>query len=313
MAKLKRKITFSAWADASKRRPFDRVSAADTVENLDASDSVATWDDRLTAVIVDQVGDDGTPTHLRLYALHDEANRPLDFAPGEEPTALALGDDRYTAFLVHVVIWEDKIVGFDRHTNAPGLGRLAHYFREKAEEKVIFRSLFDPSLSERLKELDGVRAVEYAIHDPHKAAQLRAQHPGMVKDLVPRRFGQKAPSFSVKLGMGRKGSRDAYLSDELTNDLLELADAADVFFDALNVTGKSKNERTAAGNPKTIKLNLLSSRLHRERELPRDPGNPSVPRHKRAYKEIEKVRASFEEGDVLERAVEARLYVDAQE
>jgi len=128
---LKRKITFSAWANGLAKQDFDRVAAANAIAAIPTDELVYEQGDALTAVEVEQVGGDGTPTHLRVLALHDADNAPSSWGPGQGATRVDFGKGRYSAFICHVLIWDDKIAAHDGHANAPGLGRLADFLRPR--------------------------------------------------------------------------------------------------------------------------------------------------------------------------------------
>ncbi len=111
--------------------------------------------------------------------------------------------------------------------------------------------------------------------------------------------------------MSRKDPRDAYLDDEVAAELLEIADDAEHFFDSMRIRGRSKTEKTPAGSPKTVEINLLSQRLQVERELHSDPENPSLPDQAEAFAALDAARTVLAGDGRLQAAVEARLAFDA--
>ena len=116
---LKRKLTFSAWADGVKKENFDPAAAAAEIAEIEEDDLVYEHGDSLTAVEVVDDGSDGGPVKLQLLALHDADNAPSSWGPGAGATQVDYGDGRCSAFLMHVVIWDDKVVAHDAHANAP--------------------------------------------------------------------------------------------------------------------------------------------------------------------------------------------------
>lgn len=305
---LKRKLTFSAWADGAQGEAFDLAAAAQTILDLDEKDIVLRHDDSLTAVeVVGAVAED-EPVTMRLLALHDADNAPSSWGPGEEPAQVDFGDGHYSAFFTNVVIWPDKVIGHDLHANAPGLGRLADYIRALTDERVIFRALYEQGLEDQLSDLEGVRAVEYGIHRPHKRQQ--AEKTGLFGTLLPAR--PDVPSFRVSMSMGRKSKRDAYLPSDVVDDVIGLADTAEQFFDALVVRGHSKTEKTAAGGPKLVTINLLSKRLHVPADLPRDSENRSTVEQRAALDALLEAREQLDAENKIADAVEARLLLDQQ-
>lgn len=305
---LKRKLTFSAWADGSSKEGFDRLAAATAIAAIPHAELVYEAGEALTAVEVESVGSEDEPTHLRLFALHDADNAPSSWGPGEGASPVDFGDGRYSSFVSHVLLWSDKVAAYDRHANAPGLGRLADFIRAQTNERVIFRALYEQGLAEQIADLDGVRSVEYGIYRPHKhhAAQAR----GMFGPLLPAQV--EVPAFRVSMGMGRKSKRDATLPPEVTNQVIGMADQAEEFFDALTISGRSKTQKTAAGNPKMIELNLLSQRLHVAADVGREPNNPAAITANAARFQIVAARQTLDADDKIVDAVEARLLYDQQ-
>jgi len=303
-----RRLTFYAWADANEKHPFDRLQAAATVAGLGKTGIVLEHgDDELTAIEVVSRGKGDAPTKLLVHALHGPGNRPSEYGPGEGTRTIQIGKGRYTAFTGHMVIWPDKIAAIDLYANCPGLGRVAVYFRKQANQRVIFRPLYYQGAADRLKDLDGIRGVDFAIHDPHKIAQARKR--GMLRSILPSR---KFPSIRVSAGMSRKQPKDSYIEPEVEDELMELADSAEHFFDRLIVRGLSKTKKTKTGKKKSIRVNLLSERLHIERSLADDEANPTLPKQDAVFDAIVKARKKLEKSDELEDAVEARLSLDEE-
>jgi hypothetical protein len=255
---MKRKITFVAWANASEKFPFDLDEAARGLASIAPAEQVFQHGEMLTAVDHVSPGSQNRPTRLRLLALHDADSAPSEWGPGAGATYIKLAANRYTAFFTHVTIWPDMIAAFDQHANSPGLTRLAAYIKEHTDQRVVFRALYEQELKQQLEDLQGYRTVEYGIHSPHKKIALSAN--GMVGNLLPRMW-QRIPSFRVRVGMGRKGRRDAYLPDDLHDEVLKMSDAAEEFFDSLVISGPSKTLKTPAGGPQKVDVNLLSQRL----------------------------------------------------
>jgi hypothetical protein len=305
-ATLKRKLTFSAWADGSSYDSFDRIAAARAIKEIDDDELVYEHGDQLTAVEVVKVGGETAPTHLRVLALHDADNAPSSWGPGSGATRVDYGEGRYSAFICHVLIWSDNVAALDGHANAPGLGRLADFIRGNTDERVIFRALYEQGLADQLADLEGLRSVEYGIYRPHKLHAARSN--GMFGPLLPAQ--DDVPSFKVTLGMGRKSKRDATLPSEISEQVVGLADSAEQFFDSLTITGRSKTLKTEAGNPMTVSINLLSQRLFVPDDLPRDAENSSTVDAKAARRAMIDARKAL--GSKLSDAVDARLAFDEE-
>jgi hypothetical protein len=297
---IRRKLTFSAWQPVSEKRGFDRVAAAKEIVGLtDPKDQVVDQDGGLTSVMVLAAGTDTKPTVFRLLALHDEADRPNRWEAGAAPTTITLPSGSYTAFVTHVALWPNHVVGHDMWGNAPGLGRLAAFTAKRTDQRVLFRPLYDPSLGDRLDDLEGWRGIDIAIHDPHKRAQAKSMFRGLVD--------RKVPTINITLGMGRKGARDAYLDPEIAEEITSVIGTAEDFFDGLIIRGHSKTEKTAAGNPKMIEINLLTERLHEPAELEADSSATNLPKAAETVKALERVRRRLTDDGRLGKALEARI------
>jgi hypothetical protein len=308
MAPVKRNLTFVAWADALQKQPFDLGAASAALATVKAGEEVLKHGEELTAVDhVKPAKRDTDATEIQLLALHDADNAPSEWGPGEGARRISIGDGRYTAFFTHVLIWPDNVAAFDAHANAPGLGRLAEYIKERTGQRIQFRALYEQGLKEQLEDIDGLRSFEYGIHDPHKKAELGAS--GMVGNLLPKMW-QKVPSMRVKMGMGRRGRRDAYLPPDLADDVLKITDSAEQFFDALIFRGPSKTLKQPNGRPKPIEVNLLSKRLRVEANVERDAGGGNLPDRQAVFAELRKARKALDKAGKIDAAQEARIVLD---
>lgn len=304
---IKRGLTFVAWADASERKPVDLDVLKNQLQQNNPEEQVLAHGGALTAI--DQFKCDAAGVQrFQLLALHDAENAPSEWGPGAGATPISLKQGCYTAFITHVMIWPDRVAAFDRHPNAPGLSRLATYVKERAGERIVFRALYERDLKARLEDLRGARGIEYSIHDPHKRAALARQN-GMFASLLPT-VSQRVPTVRVAIGMGRKGPRDAYLPDELHDQVIEMADHAEEFFDSLIIGGHSKSEVSASGKPKSVKINLLSERLQIDADLPRSADMPNLPERKAVYRALRAARQQLDQSGRLQDAVEARMVLD---
>lgn len=304
---VKRNLTFVAWADTSEKRPFDLDAAAKKLTELDAGKIVLSHgQDLLTAVDHVRLGSKTRATELQLLALHDADNAPSEWGPGAGARPVTIGKGSYTAFFTHVLLWPDKIAAFDGHANAPGLGRLADYLRIQTGQRVIFRALYEQGLKEQLADIDHFRSFEYGIYDPHKKSAL-AGNGGMIRGLPP--LWQRVPSVNVKMGMSRRSPRDAYLPQEVSDDVIAMSDVADQFFDRMVISGPSKTRRKPNGRPEQVRINLLNQRLRREREIKRsDEGN--LPDPEAAFKALRDLRKELDADGKLQAAQEARVFLD---
>jgi hypothetical protein len=303
----KTELTFVAWADASEKRPFDLEAAVKKLTQLDANEIVLPHgQDLLTAVDHVRTGTQTRASELQLLALHDAANAPSEWGPGAGARPVTIDKDRYTAFFTHVLIWPDKLAAFDGHANAPGLGRLAEYLRIRTGQRLIFRALYEQGLKERLEDIEHFRSFEYGIYDPQKKAAL-AGNTGMIGGLP--KLWQKVPSVSVKMGMSRRSRRDAYLPPEVADDVLAMSEVAEQFFDRMVIWGPSKTRKKRNGRPEQVRVDLLSERLRREREIKRsDDGN--LPDRDATFKALRDLRNELDADGKLQAAQEARIFLD---
>lgn len=295
---------FSEWQDASAQVPFDRIAAAEAIAALPPDELVLAHGGQITAIEVDAIGGANSPTCFQLLALRDFESRPLDWGPGTGASPIEMLRDRYPADITHVAIWEDNVAAYDRHRNAPGLGRLSSYLRDKADQRVHFHSLYDPTVIEQLADLESVRSFEYGIHENVRFEA--AAEAGLLERFFPTAH---APSMSVRLGMSRKSPRGASLDPEVSEALLQAAQRAEEFFDSLYVSGRSRTQRTEAGNPETVTLNLLSQRLHVEKDLPRAPEGGNLAARPQVYRALRSAKRELQEAETLQRAAAAAALV----
>lgn len=301
-----RRVVFYGWADTNENHSFERIVGSEALAALSTADRVLDHgDDYLTAVEVIDVGTSTEPSRLLLHALHGPGSRPSRWGPGEGAQSISIGQNQFTAFSSHVSIWEDKIAALDAHANAPGLGRLSAYFMRRATQRVAFRPLFEQDAADRLNDLDGIRGVDFAIHDSYKIQKARAH--GMISELLPK---QNFPSVQVSAGMSRKNAHDDYVDDQVAAELFDLADVAEQFFDRIKIRGLSKTEKTKTGQKASKEVNLLTERLQIEKTLDADADNPSMPDRNGAFQALDAARSELEVGDQLARAAEARIAFD---
>jgi hypothetical protein len=307
-ATVARRIIFSAWANASPKHEFDCGAAVEKLVPLEGKDTVLEQNEALTAAVVLRGPSADDPALIQLLALRDYDNRPIDWGPGSFPAPITIGEDRYTADVTHVAIWQDKIIAHDVYTNAPGLSRLSAYLRDKADQRVIFRPLYDPNLKTQLEDIEGFRRFEYGIHTPSKVQHAR--NAGFLSDLFPGAFGEKVPSVRVELGMSRQSPRDAYLDEELSDAMLRALENAEQFFDTVAISGRSKTQKTPAGNPKTVRLNLLKHRIQLGMDIARSPNGGNLPDADSVYEALIDARKTIDKNGRLSKAVEARAILD---
>src|SRR5207302_3438099 len=128
---------FYGWEDIEGLPEFERVPAATAVQGLAAQAWAFTEDDFVTAVLVDREGTNTDPTCLRFFRLRSGDDVP-HILRGQVPTPLQLQQNEAVTDWTHVVIWSDNYAAHDSRRDAPGLSRLATYFRERANQRARF-------------------------------------------------------------------------------------------------------------------------------------------------------------------------------
>jgi hypothetical protein len=297
-SKVHRKLTFYAWQDGLKKRPFDRIGAAKAVKAMEGEpDSVAEIDGTLVAALVQDVGTATKPSRFQILPLRDYDNRPLRFQPGTALSAITLRSGEYTSDVAHISIWPDGYAAYDAHGFAPGPQRLGAYLREKCDERVNFVALYDRELIDYVKSLDGLTAVEFSITNSDKAQRAADSQKGVFAGLLSARRGLEEISFGTRISVGR--SRDRRLDSQLEAEVLELAEEADQYFDSLRVTGIDPDTK------KSVEVNLLQTRLHVPVDLPRVRSGGDAPSASRCFAELDKAKRSIGKRK-LEEALRAR-------
>lgn len=298
---VNRRALISNWSSVGGRPEFQPSIAIQNVlalQDLNPQDLILE-DDYLTAVVVDQVGDDIRPSRIQVLALRRHEDRPAQYAPGQHLTPISLPKGYYTADVTYVVIWPDGFAAQDFHGVAPRLSRLAYYLYKKLDHHVAFESLYDPNIAEQLQDIAGqIRSVDIALTGPGRAAQIDN---GLFGTLLPAVFGEQAPSVSIKVGMGRYGPRDRYLDEQVQESALRIAENASELVDRLVISGQSRSLN------KAVELNLLNERLGEVVQLRPSEANSSFPEAGHAYDELERVCTSFRASGAIDDAVRAQL------
>lgn len=281
-----RKLTFYAWQDALKKQPFDRLAAAKAVKDFEGDPrSVAEIDGALVTALVKDVGSNAKPTRFQLLPLRDYDNRPLRFRLGAALSAITLGTDDYTSDVAHVAVWPDGYAAYDAHGFAPGPPRLAAYLHETCNERVSFTALYDREQINYVKSLDGLTAIEFSVTSSDKAKRAADSKKGVFAGLRSARQQQDEISFGTRISVGKKRGRR--LDPQLQEEVLELAEQADMYFDSLRVTGIDPDTK------ESVTVNLLQTRLHVPVDLPRAKGGGNAPSATRCFSELDKAKTKL--------------------
>jgi len=296
-----RQLVFYRWTNVNAKPAFEYHHALAELRNKIGGDpqfAVMHGDEVTTAADVASCGTESQPAKLQLLALRDEENRPSQWKPGGQLSALSMPADSYPSDVSHVMIWPDGIAAQDLHANAPRLGRLSFYLRHQVHAYVTFESLYQPDMFTRLQQLRGrLRMVEISMTRPEYVDSNR----GVFGTLLPAVFGERVPSVAVRLGMGRRGPRDRYLDDTMEEAVFAIAEDAHEYVDRLVVFGKNPETN------KTERVNLLSERLQHKVEIPARTDAPGLPVAELVYRELEGAYRTFRDQGLFDQAVQAQV------
>jgi hypothetical protein len=295
-----RQLVFYKWSSINAKPPFEYHHALkelhDKIEG-DPKFAVVQNDDVTTAVAVVSVGAETQPGKLQLLALRSEDNRPSQWKPGEELSALTMPTDWYPSDVSHVMIWPDGIAAQDLHANAPRLGRLSFYLRHQVHAYVTFEPLYQPDMFTRLQLLRGqLRGVEISLTRPEYVDPSL----GTFGTLIPAIWGPRVPSVSVHVGMGHRGPRDRFLDEATEESVFRIAEDAHDTVDRLVVIGKNPTTN------KSERVNLLSERLQERVEIPARTDAPALPVADLVYEALAATYRSFRDQGLFERAIQAQ-------
>ncbi len=297
---LTRKLTFFRWISLDDDQPFQPAAAGAAIAALNSDDpraAILTEGEATTAVLVVDPGGQAAPTRLQVLALRDPDSRPLQFGPGEPLGPIEMLADRYPADVTHVVLWPDGVAVQEFHGNAPRMSRLARFLRRQVDALVSFEQLYQPDMLRRLEDIRGqFRGVDIALTKPEHVQE----DPGVFETLIPAVYGQRAPSVTVHIGMGRYGPRDRYLDEQTEESVISVAERAHDLVDSLVITGRSRT------TGRTASINLLNERLHVERELARSDQGGSMPDTGATFTAIDAAHRALSEDGTLDQAVQAQ-------
>lgn len=295
-----RQLTFYKYSSVGTRPPFNYAQALTELLDKTAVDpdfAVTRQSEVPTAVTVLSAGSETAPARLQVLALRDADHRPSQWRPGTHLGPLPLLDGEYPADVTHVAIWPDGIAAQDAHANAPRLGRLSSFLRQKVGAYVTFEPLFQPDMHERLEQLRGqLRGVELSMSSPPEDVINR----GAFATLIPAVHGERAPSIGVRISVGRYGPRDRYLDNATEDAIFEIAEHAYDQVDTLVIRGRNR----VTG--KSDVVNLLGERLHVELDIPARSDVPALPEENLVFRELNRIHDEFSAQSIFERAITAQ-------
>lgn len=177
---------------------FDPTDADSRYFPLDSGNSLCLWIDKATL------------RHRFRLGLIRRSGLP-DLDDGGTLTDLPILQEQGLAELIHIVVFDNNIVGVDFNSHGPRLNRLSEYFLAKSGSPTLdvkFKHLLDPDVINRL---DAVREIRlfHLEYSPKYADILVKAAPSMRDTLVASRIAGIAKKVAVILkfekGTGESG------------------------------------------------------------------------------------------------------------
>jgi hypothetical protein len=295
------KVVFYRWQSANAQAPFVPHEVASRLERAivaDPSQALVVGQDTTTAVRVLDAGGPDAPTRLQVLAVRGEDNQPVEWSPGQTVRSLIVSEGHFTADVTHVCIWPNGFAAQDWHGYAPRLNRLAHYLRQQANAHAIFNTLYRPDMMTTLHRIRGhLRTVEIALTSPEYANIDRS---GAIGTLFPAVYGHRAPSLSVRFGMGRYGPRDRYIDHETEEAVFAVAENAQDLVDRMIISGYDPQVG------RVVNVNLLSERVGKEVTVEPNPEAATLPDEQLIFDEIFQARSELADEGLLDGAPQAQ-------
>ena len=149
---LRRRIVFQGWEGVTNMPPFDLAAASIAVKKLPTTSWAYIEPDFTTAVLIDDLGDQNSPTCLRLFRLRAGDDVPHKLDATRVLTPLQLAQNEAITDWSHVIIWPDGYAAYDSRRDAPSLSRRSMYLREMVLAHIRFFGYFDRSLIDRARD-----------------------------------------------------------------------------------------------------------------------------------------------------------------
>jgi len=300
---LDRRLTFYAWESAHEQHPFDRLAAASTLKALpDTSERKYRLGDFSSDVLLVKVGTEEEPTQVIVLRLRPFDDRPYVRAPGEKPAPVGMKPSQDILDVSHGVIWRDGYAAFAQGGHAPPPSHLSEFLLAHTAQAVVFEPLFDRTLVERLKALEGIRAVDLRIRNAASVQEQADAALGPFSGLA-HRFGGNTQEVvvtqSIKVPHRGRGARSRVLDNVTPADVIQMAAQADALCDYFTVTGITKGGRVQH-------IDLLNERLHIPVRLPRASGGGHYPDDDATFSALFAARKDLEEDGRLEQATRSK-------
>jgi hypothetical protein len=290
--RLDRTIRFVAWEDLPNRPPFELERFGDVVEALDAGNWRLEDSDMTTAASVFRRGD---PICFRYFRIRGAGDLPSRLNIERETLPLDLPEGESISDWIHVVRWPDGYAAYDPHRDAPTVSRLAWYARQRANQYVRFVNLYDRTLIDQLHDLDELTALDFRVVRSDPAQDAIDRRLGLLRGAFALHREAEAATVTTSVSVGR--SRRRQLSEEIREDVLELAERSADLLDQLVVRGRRDG--------RSVQIDLLNQRIQRRVRVNRASPSVRAPAPETMFDEIIELRRQLDADRVLEMATRA--------
>jgi len=299
---LQRRLTFYSWESLDDDQPFDPIVAGTTLEALPdiPGRSVPAGDFEVDAFAWPAFSVPAASA-AQVMRYRDFNSRPYVRAPGAAPHPVNMQPSEFILDVSHCVLWPDHFAAFDQGGHSPTPAAYATFARERLNQLVIFRPLFDKSAIDRLKDLRGLKRVQFRMRNSQVTqGQVNAQQ-GPLRGLFSELFGWQGEvvvSADISVSSRGQGARDRVLDGVTPEDVQRAVDRADRMFDSFVVSGIRRDGRVE-------KVDLFHSRLAVDASLPRATAGGYFPGSQTAFDALVRARTELESNGRLETAVVA--------
>lgn len=302
LSPIKRRLTFYKWESLDPNAPFDPLATAVALRAVPDAPGRAVPAGDFHFDVFDCPGfsvPDAVGAIVMRYRDYD--NRPYTRVPGTAAHPVEIDPNGYILDASHAVIWADGYAAFDQGGHSPGPSAYAAFVRVKLKQLVTFRPLFDKSAIDRLKELAGLRHVQFRMRNSLVTQDRIQSELGPLRGLLQRFFdfrGEVVVATDISVESRGKGARGRVLHDITPADIQQAADRADRLFDSFVVSG-------IRHDGKFDKVDLFHSRLSLERNVLRARDGGASPDLQSTLTELINARSELEKDERLATAVVA--------
>ena len=155
---------------------FDRETVVRSIESLDHDSPdfyLEESDDRITCAVVDRTTQ---PARIRFYKIRRRDLPEKDSGRGFED--LLLDPTEGLAEAVHVVLYEDNVIGMEFSAYGPSIARIRAFLAEKCDSDVTLRHLVRKDVIDHILSLDDIRFLRIKV-DPSVASIVQDKASGL--------------------------------------------------------------------------------------------------------------------------------------